>query len=73
MVDFDRSIAERWATLFSQLSRNGRMIPANDLAVAATALHLDYGVLIGPDGEEHFRRVEGLRCYVLSGPSNRTV
>lgn len=66
VVDFDRSIADRWADLFAELSRDGRMIPANDLAVAATALYLDYGVLTGPDGEEHFRRVEGLRCRVLA-------
>ena len=66
IVDFDRSIAERWANLFAELSRRGQLIPANDLAVAATALSLDFGVLIGPDGEEHFRRVEGLRCSVLA-------
>jgi predicted nucleic acid-binding protein len=41
------------------------VIPANDLAVAATAMHLDFAVLIGPQDEEQFRRVEGLRCQVL--------
>jgi predicted nucleic acid-binding protein len=51
--------------LFVELSRDGRMIPANDLAVAATARHLDYEVLIGPDGEEHFGRIPGLRCRVI--------
>lgn len=65
VVELDRAIAERWAILFADLSRAGTMIPANDLAVAATALHLDYGVLIGPDGEAHFRRVKGLRCRIL--------
>ncbi len=65
VVDFDRAVAERWAALFTELSRGGRMIPANDLAVAATARHLDYDLLIGPDGEEHFARVEGLRCRVV--------
>ena len=65
IVDFDRAVAERWATLFAELSRGGRMIPANDLAVAATARHLDYGVLIGPHSEEHFGRVEGLTCRVI--------
>ena len=65
VVEFDRLIAERWADLFADLSRRGTLIPANDLAVAATALHLDFAVLIGPAGEEHFRRVEGLRCKVL--------
>jgi len=65
IVEFDRSIAERWADLFAELSRKGQMIPANDLAVAATALHLDYDVLIGSGGEEHFRRIDTLRCRVL--------
>lgn len=65
VVDFDRAIAERWADLFAELSRVGKMIPANDLAVAATALHLDYAVLIGPGDEEHFRRITTLRCQVL--------
>ncbi|HEX2466333.1 MAG TPA: hypothetical protein VHR17_17050 [Thermoanaerobaculia bacterium] len=37
----------------------------NDLAVAATARHLDYDVLIGPDGDEHFGRIPGLRCRVI--------
>jgi predicted nucleic acid-binding protein len=40
------------------------LIPANDLAVAATALHLEYGVLVGPEDEAHFRRVDGLRVVV---------
>jgi hypothetical protein len=41
------------------------LIPANDLAVAATARHLDYDVLIGPEGEKHFSSVAGLRCRVI--------
>lgn len=65
IVEFDGAIAERWARSFSTLSRAGRMIPANDLAVAATALHLDYGVLVGPNDEAHYRRIEGLRCERL--------
>ena len=68
VVEFDRAIAERWADLFAELSRRGNLIPANDLAVAATALHLDFGVLIGPEDEQHFRRVDGLRCQVLGLP-----
>ena len=65
IVEFDSAIAERWAESFATLSRAGRMIPANDLAVAATALHLDYGVLVGPNDEAHYRRIEGLRCERL--------
>ena len=57
--------AERWADLYGQLSRSGHLVPANDLAVAATALERQYGVLVGPDDEAHFRRVPRLRIVVL--------
>ena len=67
VVDFGIEAADRWATLFADLQRAGELIPSNDLAVAATALHLDFGVLVGPTDEAHFRRVEGLRVEVL-GP-----
>ncbi len=62
VVEFDGAVAERWADLFAMLSQGGKMIPANDLAVAATALQLGFGVLIGPKNERHFRRIKGLRC-----------
>jgi predicted nucleic acid-binding protein len=65
LIDFDAAIAAVWAHLFAALSRAGRSIPANDLAVAATAVHLEYGVLVGPSDEEHFRRIEGLRVVIL--------
>ena len=65
IVDFDAAIARRWARLFADLRRAGEIIPANDLAVAATALHLGFGVLVGPSREEHFRRVSGLRVERL--------
>lgn len=65
IVDFGPAIAERWAALFAELTRSGRSIPSNDMAVAATALHLGYGVLVGPLDEAHFRAVPGLRVEVL--------
>ena len=65
IVDFGPAIAERWSQLFADLTRQGTMIPSNDMAVAATALHLDYGVLAGPMDEAHFRTVPGLRVEVL--------
>jgi tRNA(fMet)-specific endonuclease VapC len=65
IVDFTRDIAERWAAAFATLHRQGRMIPANDLAVAATALHLGFGVLVGQRDEAHFRAVPGLTVTVL--------
>jgi predicted nucleic acid-binding protein len=43
------------------LHRAGTPIPGNDMMVAATALELNFGVLVGPGDEVHFRRVDGLR------------
>jgi predicted nucleic acid-binding protein len=65
IVEFDRALADRWADLFAVLTRAGAMMPANDLAVAATALHLGFGVLLGARGETHFERVPGLRVARL--------
>ena len=65
IVEFGQAQAERWADLYGRLSRSGKLIPANDLAVAATALELEYGVLVGPVDEAHFRRVPNLRVVVL--------
>ena len=60
IIDFDAAIARQWARTFAELRRNGKAIPANDLAIAATALHLEFPVLVGPSGEGYFRRVAGL-------------
>jgi predicted nucleic acid-binding protein len=65
IVEFGAEVAERWADLFAALSRRGTPIPANDLAVAATALHLGFGVLVGAADERHFRRVPRLRVRQL--------
>ena len=65
IVDFHAGIAETWARLFASLSRLGQPIPANDLAVAATAHYLGFRVLVGPSDERHFRAVEGLEVNVL--------
>lgn len=65
VVDFTRETAQHWADIFAQLSASGTMIPANDLAVAATARQLDFGVLVGPGAEQHFRRVKGLLVRVI--------
>ena len=65
LVDFGREIAERWAELFAALRRRGQLIPANDIAVAATALHLGFDLVIGGEDEAHFRRVPELRLKLL--------
>ena len=65
IVDFGVEAADRWADLFVHLQRAGGLIPSNDLAVAASALHLGFGVLVGPTDERHFRRIPVLRVEVL--------
>lgn len=65
VVPFAVTTAERWSAIFAALHRSGSLIPANDLAVAATALELGFGVLIGPENEVHFRRVPELRIERL--------
>jgi predicted nucleic acid-binding protein len=65
VVDFGPAIAERWAGLVADLARKGHSVPSNDMAVAATALHLGFGVLVGPTDEHHFRAVPKLRVEVL--------
>lgn len=66
LVDFGREIAERWAELFAALRRRGELIPANDIAVAATALHLGFDLVVGDEDEGHFRRVPDLRVKLLA-------
>jgi predicted nucleic acid-binding protein len=66
VVDFTLGVAEHWAELFAALSRRGQLIPANDLAVAATARHLGFGVVVGPRDESLFRAVPGLRVEILN-------
>ena len=63
--DFTDVVAEHYADIFAELSRNGTLIPQNDIAVAATARRLNFGVLVGPQDEAHFRRVYGLEVRVL--------
>ena len=65
VVEFGAGAAAQWAELFATLSRAGRLIPANDLVVAATARFLAFGVLVGPRDEAHFRTVPGLRVETL--------
>lgn len=67
IIEFDADIAQIWARLFATMNRAGRALPANDLAVAATAIHLGYAVLVGPSDEKHFRAIEGLTVETLRG------
>ena len=62
---FSAEIAEHCADIFVELMHSGRMIPQNDIAVAATARAARFGVLAGPRDERHFQRVPGLTVKVL--------
>ncbi len=64
---FTAGTAEHHADIFAELHEKGELIPQNDIAVAATARSLGFGVLVGPRDEAHFRRVEGLDVRVLGG------
>jgi len=63
---FTAEAAECYADIYAALSRAGRLIPANDIAVAATARALGFAVLVGPRDEAHFRTVPGLHVCVLT-------
>ena len=65
IVEFGSVFAERWADIVGALRVSGTPIPSNDAQVAATALGLGFGVLVGPADEAHFRRVPGLNVHVL--------
>ena len=66
IVEFGRMFAERSADIVGALRVSGTLIPSNDAQVAATALGLGFGVLVGPADEAHFRQVPGLSVHVLS-------
>lgn len=66
IVDFGSDLASRWAQLCAAPQRSGTPVPSNDLMVAATALHIEFGVLVGPSDQGHFRRIPRLRVETLS-------
>ncbi|MFM7181193.1 MAG: type II toxin-antitoxin system VapC family toxin [Verrucomicrobiales bacterium] len=62
---FTAEIAEHHADIFAELTQTGNLIPSNDITVAATARCLGFGVLVGPNDESHFRRINGLGVRVI--------
>jgi len=64
-IEFDAAIAEHYADIFTECIKAGTPIPQNDIAVAATARHLAYRVLVSADGEQHFCRVKDLDIVTL--------
>ncbi len=65
VVAFTAETAEHYAAIFAELSNKGRLIPSNDIAVSATARELNFGVLVGPEDEAHFREVKGLKVSAV--------
>jgi len=59
VIDFDLLVARRHADLWAELERLGERIGPHDLQIAATALHLNYGLVTLNPAE--FRQVPGLR------------
>ena len=69
---FTAETAEHYADIYAELSAQGTLIPQNDIAVAATARALSFGVMVGPADEAHFRRVADIRITVIGGsPTGR--
>ncbi len=64
--DFTQLFAEHYADIFAELSQLRLLIPQNDIAGAATARSLGFGVLIGPEDEATFRRVSDLPVVGLA-------
>ena len=66
---FTATTAEHYADIYAELSAQGALIPQNDIAVAATARGLQFGILVGAEDEAHFRRVKGIPIKVIVRPS----
>jgi predicted nucleic acid-binding protein len=62
---FTDIVAEYYADLYAALLKLGTPIPQNDIAVAATAKSLGFGVWVGLKDEAHFRKVPGLELRVF--------
>lgn len=67
VLPWDAELAPTYARLYASLRRAGTPIPANDLAIAALAVHHGHELLVGPNDERHFRTVPGLKVRVLGG------
>jgi predicted nucleic acid-binding protein len=66
IIEFDPDIAEHYADIFAECVKSGKMIPQNEMAVAATARKMQYGVLVGSKDEAHFRLVKKLSVVCLN-------
>lgn len=62
---FSAAAAEIYADLYRQLRKEGKNIPQNDLQIAAIAISLGFGGLVGPQDEKHYRQIKNLRVEVI--------
>ena len=67
VIPFSPAVAEVWAELFADLKKRGTPVPANDLCVLSTALHLGYHVVVGPKDEKHFQSVGRVKIIRIPG------
>jgi tRNA(fMet)-specific endonuclease VapC len=65
VIPFSEDLAPVYARLYVQLRKSGTPIPANDLAIASTAIHYDHDLLVGKEDEGHFRKIPGLKVRTL--------
>ncbi len=69
VLSFTEEIAPTYARLYATLRHQGMPIPQNDLSIAATAVHFNHTLVIGPADEKHFRQVPGLSLEVVDPSS----
>lgn len=67
VLGFDTEVARIHAGLFATLTKQGQMIGAHDLIIAATALF--HGCAVLTDNTDEFRRVAGLDTISYITPS----
>ena len=63
VLPFDTEVARTHAALWADLAREGRVIGAHDLLIAATALHHEADVLTA--NRRDFERVPGLKLVLF--------
>ena len=59
IIEIDQQVADRAASIYGKLARDGEVIPDADILIAATAQIYDQTLVT--KNVEHFKRVDGLR------------
>jgi len=63
VVAIDSEISRTGAKVWSELERDGNMVPVLDLLIAATALTLDWA--LATFDRRYFRKIQGLEVIEL--------